>query len=290
MTINMIEAEIRHALDRLSNNEDIFVDEKWIDDAAEMFREAMRKQFLPSEDRRDFRLRMSNIGRPLCQLQMEKSGAPKARMSYNHIMRMAIGDATECIMEIVIRAAGLNVTGGKTKVELDLGNAVIKGEDDIEIDDKVWDTKSCSPWAFSNKWADGIEGLRKGDDFGYMAQMIGYSHGQGKQPGGWFVVNKSTGEVMAVTADLHEGEAKAILDEVREKVDAINSDAPFKRCFEAEEETFYKKPTGNKRLPTACGFCDFMKTCWPEAVHKPQTGSQAKSPRYYWYSEYNDGT
>lgn len=287
MTINMIEAEIRHALDRLSNNEEIFVDEKWIDDAADMFRDAMRKQFLPSEDRHDFRLRMSNIGRPLCQLQMEKSGAPKARMSYNHIMRMAIGDATECIMEIVIRAAGLNVTGGKTKVELDLGNAVIKGEDDIEIDHKVWDTKSCSPWAFSNKWADGIEGLRKGDDFGYMAQMVGYSHGQGKQPGGWFVVNKSTGEVMAVPADLHEGETKAILDEVREKVDAINSDAPFKRCFEAEEETFYKKPTGNKRLPTACGFCDFMKTCWPEAVHRPQTGSQAKSPRYYWYAEYN---
>lgn len=286
MSINMIEAEIRHALDKFSNSEEIFVDEKWVDDAAEMFRMAMRKQFLPSEER-TFRLRMSNIGKPLCQLQMEKMGAKKSRHPYNFIMRMALGDATECIMEIVLRAAGLKVTGGKNKVELDLGNAVINGEDDIEIDHKIWDTKSCSPWAFSNKWSHGYEGLQKSDDFGYIAQMVGYSHGQGKEAGGWFVVNKSSGEVLAVTADITEAEKNAVLDDVRSKVDAIQNDDPFKRCFEPEEELFYKKPTGSKRLPTACGFCDFMKSCWPESVHKPQTGSQAKSPRYYWYSEYN---
>lgn len=284
MTINMIEAEIRHALDKLSNDEDIFVDEQWIDDAAEMFRLAMRKQFLPSEER-TFRLRMSNIGKPLCQLQMEKANAPKARHPYNFIMRMAIGDATEAIMEIVLRAAGLNVTGGKNKVKLDLGNAVINGEDDIEIDHKIWDTKSCSPWAFSNKWVNGYDALKKSDDFGYIAQMVGYSHGQGKEAGGWFVVNKSTGEVLAVEAAITEDDKKAVLNDVRSKVEALENDMPFQRCFEAEPEMFQRKPTGKKRLPTACGFCDFMKTCWPNAVHRPQTGSKAQSPRYYWYDE-----
>jgi len=286
MSINMIEAEIRHTLDKLSNNEAVEIDEQWIDDAAEQFKEAMKKQFLQQEDQGGFRLRMSNIGRPLCQLQMEKSGAPKARRPYNHIIRMAIGDATECIMEIVLRAAGLNVTGGKSKVELPIGPAKIKGEDDIEIDHRVWDTKSASPWAFTNKWADGTEGLRKSDDFGYLAQLTGYSRGQGKDPGGWFVVNKSTGEVAAVQSDLTDEEMNKILSDVEQKVVALENDEPFQRCFEAEEETYYRKPTGSMRLPTPCTFCDFMKTCWPDAVHKPQTNSTAQKPKYYWYAEY----
>jgi len=219
MSINMVEAEIRHVLDQLSNNEAVDIDEQWIDDAAEQFRAAMKKQFLQQEDRSGFRLRMSNIGRPLCQLQMEKAGAPKARRPYNHLIRMCIGDATECIMEIVLRAAGLNITGGKSKVEMPIGSALIKGEDDIEVDGKVWDTKSASPWAFTNKWADGTDGLRKQDDFGYLAQLTGYSRGQDKDPGGWFVVNKSTGEVAAVPSDL-----------AKEEMDEILSDVEKNRC------------------------------------------------------------
>lgn len=288
MTLNMIEAELHHALDRLSNREAIEVKEEWIDAAAEQFRQAMRKQFLQEEDRKEFRVRMSNMGRPLCQLQMEKAGAAKSRLPYNHIIRMAIGDAVECIMEIVIRTAGLNVTGGKSKVELPIADTVIKGEDDIEIDGKVWDTKTCSPWAFENKWRKGVEGLKESDGFGYLGQMTGYSVGQGKEAGGWFVVNKSTGEVLAVPADLTKRETDAILTDIEGKIRKLQSDAPFERCFTPEEETFYKKPTGNKRIPVACTFCDFMKSCWPEAVHRPQTGSTAKEPRFYWYAEYAD--
>lgn len=289
MSLNMIEAEIHHAMDRLSNREQVEVQEEWIDAAAEQFRQAMRKQFLPDE-KQDFRLRMSNIGRPLCQLQMEKAGAEKSRLPYNHIMKMAIGDAVECIMEIIIRAAQLNVTGGKSKVELPIADTVIKGEDDIEIDGKVWDTKTCSPWAFENKWKKGSASLKENDGFGYLGQITGYSVGQGKEPGGWFVVNKSTGEVLAVPADLNQSEMKGILKEIDTKVRKLNSDAPFERCFEPEEETFYRKPTGNKRIPFACTFCDFMRSCWPDAVHRPQTGSTAKEPRYHWYAEYADKT
>lgn len=286
MSINMIEAEIRHTLDKLSNNESVDLNEEWIDDAAEQFRLAMRKQFLPSDENDAFRLRMSNIGRPLCQLQMQKAGAESARRPYNHLIRMCIGDATECIMEIVLRAAGLNITGGKSKVEMPIGAVTIKGEDDIEVDGEVWDTKSASPWAYTNKWANGTDALRHSDDFGYLAQLTGYSRGQGKSPGGWFVVNKSTGEVAAVKSDLTGEEMDNILADVEKKVVALENDAPFERCFEPEEETFYRKPTGSKRLPMACTFCDFMKTCWPEAVHKPQTNSKAQSPRHYWYTEY----
>lgn len=284
--MNMIEAEIRHTLDKLSNDEPVEIEESWIDDAAEMFRLAMRKQFLPNDDHKEFRLRMSNIGRPLCQLQMQKAGAERTRKPYNHIIRMCIGDATESIMEIVLRAAKTNITGGKDKVSLQIGDTLVKGENDIEVDGEVWDTKSASPWAFSNKWSQGTDGLRKADDFGYIAQLTGYSRGAGKKAGGWFVVNKSTGEVAAVKSDLTDTEMDDVLENVRIKAKLLEDNAPFQRCFEPEEETFYRKPTGSKRLPMTCSFCDYMKSCWPEAVHRPQTGSAAKSPKYYWYTKY----
>ena len=66
----------------------------------------------------------------------------------------------------------------------------------------------------------------------------------------------------------------------------IERSREFKRCFEPEDETFRKELTGSKRLPTQCGFCSYLGSCWPHAQHLPQTMSQAKSPRHYWYTEY----
>lgn len=285
MTLNVLEAEIRHAMDLLSNNEEIEVKDEWIDNATELFREAMYKQFRPREQQ-DFSVRMSNIGRPLCQLQRAKEGADRARLPYNHVMKMALGDATEAIMEIIIRAAGLNVTGGKRRVRLQVAGTEIKGENDVEIDGKVWDTKSCSPWAFENKWPKGVEGLKQYDDFGYLGQLTGYATADGREPGGWFVVNKSTGEVSVVPAPLTEREKTEILTALERKVEKLVSDTPFERGFEPEEETYYRKPTGSKRVPMTCTFCDFMRTCWPEAQLKPQTGSKARDPKLHWYVEY----
>ena len=63
---------------------------------------------------------MSNLGRPVCQLQREKAGEEKEVMPYNHIVRMMLGDAVECIMEVLLRVAGLNITGGKEEAELEV--------------------------------------------------------------------------------------------------------------------------------------------------------------------------
>jgi len=73
MSINTLEAKLRMTMDKLSNGEPVECKDEWIEAAGEMFKEGLRKQL--NRKNEPFRLRMSNIGRPTCQLQMEKAGA-----------------------------------------------------------------------------------------------------------------------------------------------------------------------------------------------------------------------
>ena len=281
-----LQEQIHTVLDHLSNNESdkLTIEDSWIEEAGEAFKEALRRQFTRQDE--DFRLRMSNIGRPLCQLQMGKSGATTDRKPYNFIMRMLHGDAIECIMDVVLRIAGANITGGKSKVEFDLNGHKIKGEDDVEIDGKVYDIKSASPAAFERKWKYGIDALKKDDGFGYIGQLVGYSEGQGKPAGGWIVVCKSSGEVAVVDAELSKAELKRIKGDLAMKATAVNEDWSFERCFEPEDDFFNKKYTGSKKLPFSCNYCDYRPSCWPNAQYLPQPKSKAKEPRKHWYVQY----
>jgi hypothetical protein len=284
MSFNILETKIRMALDKWSNDEPIEYKEEWIEEAGEQFKDALRKQLKPRENQ--FRMRMSNIGRPLCQLQMEKMGEERSRNSYNSIIRFLLGDATEVLVEFVLKVAGVNVTGGKSEAKLSVNGTTILGENDVEIDNKIYDTKSSSPWAYEHKWGDGWQGVAKDDPFGYINQLYGYSEGTGLEPGGWIVVNKSTGELRVVDAEFTTDDKDKIRTDVSNTVEKLMSDAPFERCFEPQDEYFQRKLTGSKRLPMNCTFCPYLNKCWPDAVYKPQTGSKAVSPRHFWYSEY----
>ena len=285
---NILAAELQLVMERLSNGESVDVPESVIDEAVEDFRETLVKQL--RRENGPFRLRMSNIGRAPCQLQMEKSGAKPNRRGANFIMRMMIGDAVEVYLTALLKLANANITGGKDIVSFDIADTTIKGESDIDIDGAVWDIKSCSPWAFKNKWAYGYDGLKKSDDFGYIAQLYGYSSGQGKPMGGWITADKSSGEVLFVEATPTQEETEAIKANLENTIRTVELDKEFERCFEPEDEYFYRKPTGNKRLPMNCSFCDYRATCWPDAEFKPQAGSKAKEPRHFWYTEYNDAS
>lgn len=284
---NEIQTAIHMTLDRLSNNEPVEVDDKWIDEAAEQFKASLRRQLQPRPDE-DFRLRMSNLGKPLCQLQNEKDGAPKTRMPYNHIMRMIVGDAVEAAMLVIIKASDINLTSQKSKVSMMVNTTEIKGEDDLQIDGKVWDVKSSAPWAFANKWAHGWEGVYAGDTFGYVEQLYGYAKAQGLPMGGWIVVDKASGEIKVVEATPSPAQLKKIEQNINFTERALANNMPFQRGFEEEAETFYKKPTGNMLVPRTCTFCQFMKHCWPDAVLKPKAMSQAKDVKPVWYSEYKN--
>lgn len=283
MLNSMLETKVHMTLDKLSNGHKVDIKDEWIDNATQMFKEALIKQFRPEP--REFKIRMSNVGRPACQLQMENAGEKRSPMPYNHIVKMLLGDATECIMDVILHASELNITATKSQVSMEIAGVEVKGENDLEIDDRVYDTKSSSPWAFENKFID-WDSIKKDDAFGYISQLVGYSVSQGKKPGGWIVVNKATGEVKIIEVDLTPGEIDDVLKSMADTVSKIANNAPFERCYEPEVETFRGKPTGSLRLPMTCGFCSYLIKCWPEAVHMPQTLSKAQSPRHYWYAKY----
>lgn len=282
--MNYLEAQLREILDRVSNNDQVIVEEEWIEEAGEQFKTALRKQFTPREG--EFRIRMSNIGRPLCQLQMEKAGMEAQRMPYNHVLRMLIGDATEVFVRLLLKIGNINVTSHGDSVVLTVANEAIKGDSDIDIDGKVYDVKSCSEWAFKNKWNEGYDGLRKGDDFGYIGQLFGYADAQQKDVGGWIVVNKSSGEIRVIDAEPNESEKTFIREKRHDAVTALTTDAPFKRQFAAEPEFFRGKPTGGLRVNDSCTRCKFLKSCWPTAQFLKHPKSEAKNPPYHWYLEY----
>ena len=74
-----------------ASKESVKLDKGLVEEFGEACKNALLKQF--EEERRDkFELRMSNVGRPLCQLQMEKSGAEAEPMPYNAKMRNLFGD------------------------------------------------------------------------------------------------------------------------------------------------------------------------------------------------------
>ena len=281
----MIEQALELASSQLSNGKfsELNIEEEFIEEAVQEFKETLKRQLKPRD--KDFSLRMSNIGKPRCQLQKEKAGADRNPMDYNHWMRMIHGDVTEILQTFLLKISGANITGGKEEVALKLGKHIVKGTDDIHIDNKVYDIKSSAPWAFQNKWSKGFDELKNSDDFGYIPQLVGYAKAQGKEAGGWIVMDKSSGNTKVIECDLSKEEESEILSRMEETANMLENDAPFERCFEPEEETFRRVPSGKKKLPLTCTFCQFISSCWPNAELRPQTKSQAQIPRMVWYVE-----
>ena len=209
-----------------------------------------------------FRLRMSNIGRPKCQLWFEKNRPEeKAPMPEHFMLNMMLGDIVEAVFKGVLRTAGVEFQDNEY-VSLDLGGGrlPIKGEYDLVMAGRVDDVKSASDYSYKNKFID-LETLQADDPFGYVAQLVGYATAAGKKVGGWWVVNKNNGHHKYISAK--NVDVDAVLDKIRETYDYLENDEPFERMFTDMPETYYKKETGNRVICKQCSFCSFKKSCWP---------------------------
>ena len=102
--------------------------------------------------------------------------------------------------------------------------------------------------------------------------------------------NKSTGEwTVCETPALHDEYKKVALDKAKENFKALQKGIPFKRNYDAIEETFRGKPTGNKVLGFACSFCPYKLPCWGSKLQLlPQQQSKGKNPKWVWYTEVNN--
>lgn len=269
--------------------------EEILDEAAAAFREALDKQFNGKDRREGFTLRLSALGRPTCQLQMEKAGTAAEQPGYNHTMKMLIGDMVEVAAIAVMKAAGVPITATQQRVTLQTPGADVNGTLDLEVavapgKEVIYDVKSASRWAFDNKFAQGFAGVAKSDDFGYVDQGFGYAKARGKPFGGWIVICKETGEwCVTEVPDDPSLEGKSIA-KIEETVDTLVNRVPFKRCFTDEPETFRKRPTGNRILGTSCSFCQWKYACWPGVQAKPALASESRNPPIRYYTHINPAT
>ena len=242
---------------------------------------AAARQFGGGNKRDKFSLRMSNVGRPTCQLWYDKN-KPEAAIPLptTFVMNMMLGDIVEAVFKGILKEAGVKYED-TDKVILNLGDDTVSGSYDLIIDGAVDDIKSASDWSYRNKF-DSYDTLSRSDGFGYIAQLAGYAKASGKKAGGWWVVNKANGQfkyVPATDIDVDEEVSK-----IKDTVNKVKENK-FERCFEPVPETFRGKPTGNKVLNDGCKFCSYRFDCWDSLTELPAVKSQAKNPPTVAYVE-----
>tara|TARA_Y100000114_G_C11754070_1_gene325909 strand:+ start:225 stop:1112 length:888 start_codon:yes stop_codon:yes gene_type:complete len=274
-----------------ANKASVDISSTIVNEFGEACKQAFKKQFTDTRENK-FRIRMSSIGRPLCQLQMEKSGAEAEPMPYNAKMRNLFGDLIEASAVAIMKAAGIRIEDLQKEVKLKLGKQTIKGTYDVKIQNKIWDIKSASPYSFDHKFGEdgGFDAILKQDTFGYVSQGYLYSNAEKTDFGGWIAINKSTGEWSIAETPLSDSKySKDAIELAQKNMEALESNVPFKRLFKDEEEFFNKKATGNRTLGLECRFCAYKKPCWGKNLqYLPQQQSKALNPKWVWYTEVNN--
>jgi hypothetical protein len=242
---------------------------------------ALKRQFGGGSKRDKFGLRMSNVGRPTCQLWYDKN-KPEAAIPLptTFVMNMMLGDIVEAVFKAILKEAGVKYED-TDKVSLDLGDDSVSGSYDLIIDGAVDDIKSASDWSYRNKF-ESYDSLASGDGFGYVAQLAGYAKASGKKAGGWWVVNKANGQFKYVPATGLDIDKE--VSQIKDTVQTVKENK-FERCFEPVPETFRGKPTGNKVLNDGCKFCSYRFDCWDSLTELPAVKSQAKNPPTVAYVE-----
>ena len=251
-----------------------------INRVGEEIKESLKRQFAGGNKRDGFRLRMSNIGRPSCQLWFEKNKPETALpRPTTFVMNMMIGDIVESVFKGLLTEANVEYKDSDNVVlKIDDDNT-ISGSYDLVVDGAVDDIKSASDWSYKYKF-DSYESLASGDSFGYVGQLAGYAKASGYKAGGWWVVNKANGQFKYVPANIDMDKE---LDKVKQSIKAVES-KDLVRCFEPEPETFRGKETGNMVLNKNCTFCSYRQSCWETLQELPAQMSQAKEPKMVQYT------
>ena len=109
-----------------ASNGKVSMSEATIKKVANDVADALRKQFGLGK-KSDFKLRMSNVGRPTCQLWYEKN-KPEVALPRptTFVMNMMLGDIVEAVFKGILTEAEVEY-GDSKQVTLDLDDASING-------------------------------------------------------------------------------------------------------------------------------------------------------------------
>lgn len=250
---------ITSLLEKADTKDAISIPQELFDEFGERCKSAVKKYFDEEQDKR-FRLRMSNVGKPLRQLMLEKTHG-RSTFSPTNKVRMLYGYMSEALMVFLLKASGCDVQELDKPVSYEYNGMVLEGTYDVKVNGKIYDIKSASPYSYKNKFKD-IFSLRKDDSFGYFAQGYGYSAADNTPFGGWLVIDKSSGEFkeLAISPILNKELKNTYVQEIHTKMDYFNqAEPPMPPC------TGVTEVGGKKKYSTSCFFCDYKDTvCHPK--------------------------
>jgi hypothetical protein len=204
-------------------------------------------------------LRLSNIGTPCRRKLWYSINTPEASEPLSPAARFKFlfGDILEELLLFLAKEAGHDVRGEQDEVDIN----GIKGHRDAVIDGRIVDCKSASTYSFK-KFAS--NGLRGDDPFGYLDQLGGYLFAAKEDPlvkehdiASFLVVDKTLGNIVLDSYPSNDVDYSSKVEELKEMV---AKEEPPERHFEPVPEG----KSGNKKLCTACSYCNFKKTCYPE--------------------------
>ena len=254
----------------------------------------LTEHFTKPQEERKFKLYMSNLGHPLCQLQHGAMGTPKntANQAVNDLP-FVVGNMVEQYLFMVMKGAMPGKVETNIEVHLNMGGTDRRGFLDVEIKgidsetDGIYDVKVMSPNNF-RKFDRGFMSLYEKDPYGYVVQGALYERAHGVPFRGWIVMDKVGGSLTVCDVPVN-WKTKYQPEAIRlaaNNFSAVTNGDPFKKCFEDEEELWYGKATGNRVLPYECNYCDYRLSCWPDTIYRTNPLSKAKAGKYINYTQF----
>jgi len=222
-----------------------------LEDLVETVVHSVVRQFSPKYRENRNTLRMSNIGKPSCQIWHEVNNSTKEPLTPDTRIKFLFGDIVEALLIFLTKEAGHKVTHEQHEVKVD----GIKGHLDCKIDGVTVDIKSASSYSFK-RFKEGT--LADRDPFGYIAQVSGYAHAEKEDKAGFLVMDKQLGKLTYMAVP--EMDMIDVPKRIKELKKIVEADEPV-RCFDDVPDG----KSGNLKLDTNCSYCPFKETCWSDA-------------------------
>lgn len=203
-------------------------------------------------------LRLSNLGSKCKRKLWYEINKPELAEELPPWVRIKFlfGDILEHLLLFLSREAGHKVEGEQDT--LYIGD--VKGHRDAVIDGRTVDVKSASTYSFK-KFKD--HGLADDDPFGYIDQLGCYVSASASDPlveekdvGSFLAIDKTLGHITLDTYPKPDKDYERLSEEIKELL--LRSDPPARGYEDVPEGK-----SGNRKLCTACSYCAFKHTCWP---------------------------
>lgn len=136
------------------------------------------------------------------------------------------------------------------------------------------DVKSASSRSF-DKFVNGLDNLN--DPFGYLVQLNSYLEGgkdddlvKEKDRAAFLAIDKTLGKITLDIQSKNEVDYQQLVEETREMLaQASPPPRPYPDIPDGK--------SGNMKLGTVCGYCEFKYKCWPNL----RTFTYSNGPKYF---------